>query len=117
MLAKYFREKDGCETLEMPGAFAAFTVVKDQFYIAEMYVEPDFRKGPTKRELYEKMIELAKERKCTYAACHLPLNSLHLNERLNTFYTGGFRLTGRIEDNRLVMVLPLDQAVLPEVRA
>lgn len=115
MLAEYYKEKDGCEILEIPGAFAAFNVVKDQFYIAEMYVAPDFRKGLTKRELYSKLIDVAISRGCTYAACHLPLNSKHLNERLNTFYLGGFRLTGGMDDNRLVMVLQLKDAVLPPV--
>lgn len=116
MLAEYFREKDGCETIEMEKSFAAFNVAGDQFYIAEMYVAPEGRATGAKRALYEKMIQVAKERGCKYAACHLPLNSISLNQRLNTFYTGGFRLNGRVEDNRLVMILPLDKAVLPEER-
>lgn len=65
MYAAYVREKTNDLILENDKGFATYTFLKNECWIKDIYVHPDFRKLNVASELANEIVEIAKKEGCS----------------------------------------------------
>lgn len=76
MYNAYVKEKEKLDVLETETGFAAYFISEfsKTLEIGDFYVKPEFRNGRKSTLLLNKVIELAKEKKCKRITCCVELN-------------------------------------------
>lgn len=107
MLAEYFREKDGAETIETDGGFLAWIKLEHQFFISDFHIKSSHRKsGKHFLELMRLAYRNAEANNCTEFSCYLHKAMKNFDEVLFLRLKFGFRIV-LMNAEKVGMVLPL----------
>ena len=107
MLAAYFKERDGAETITKDYGFLAYLIVGNQFYITEFYLDEASRNSPKKfLGLMREARAIAIEKDCENFGCHVRLTLKNLNQVLATRLKFGFKVT-TMDSEKIGMILAL----------
>jgi hypothetical protein len=110
MLAEYFREKDGAETLVTDGGFLAFLIIENQFFITDFYLSESHRKsGKHFFSLMRQARKLGIEKGCSLFSCRVPLSHKNLSAVIALRLKFGFKIVGASSLD-ISMILPFQEA-------
>jgi len=111
MIAQYFKEKDGAETIVSGKSFLAYIANAEsgECYISEFHLDPEHRHSPKHFiSLMREINERAKASQCSFLSCAVPMSHLRRSEVLLTYLKFGFTLHS-LEASRIVLVKDLKE--------
>lgn len=92
-IAQYHRERFGRETLIFESGFLVYEIAREQFYFAELYVDPDFRQSPKAfATMMEKCSDIATENGCSKFSCHINAQTKNCSELMLSYLKFGFKI-------------------------
>lgn len=98
LYAKYIQEREGKEIIESGIGFMSFKIQGEECYIADVYIEPEFRKSGIATELCDKIAKVAKERGCKYLSGTVTPSLKGATVSLISQLNYGFKLHSCVDD-------------------
>lgn len=94
MLAEYFRETAGAESVVTDHGFLAYQIRGTQFFITDFFIAETHRKSLKHfRKLFQAAYEKAAEHGCESLACRVQLQNAAVSQRVFSYLKFGFRIT------------------------
>ena len=102
LIADYFKEFFGDETLETENGFAIYRYLcKEQVYIVHIYVRPEMRKSKVASQIADKVAEIAKSQGAKEILGSVVPSANHSSRSLQVLLGYGMELK-RIENGMLI---------------
>lgn len=94
LYSAYIKEKYNRETLcYSEKAFITYEINKDECYIVDIYVDPEFRRSGVATEIAKEVEEIAKKAGCKYLTGTVNLRAKDPDASVKALYFYGFKLT------------------------
>jgi hypothetical protein len=106
MFEKYMKERQGADCLKTEKGFLFYKVEGQECFIADMYIEPEFRKSGVFEGFIDALSEIALMKSCKAITATIYLNDKGCNRTLNAAFKVGFKLA-QANNNVLFIVKEL----------
>ena len=100
LYSEYIKEREGFETLETELGFATYKFGKEECYIRDSYVEPEYRKSDVASKLADTISDIAKRRGYKYISGSVVPSVKGSSTSMKVLLAYGFHLL-RSEDNMI----------------
>jgi len=107
--AEYLKIEDNKELVESEHGFFTYQLIKNEMYIADLYVHPDHSRES--HWLYDKMLEIARDKKMEYISGFVwvdPAKSEKVTRSFRVFLGKGFKVVAA-DKNSVTFVLKIKQ--------
>lgn len=101
--ALHVKERHNRDIIETDFGFLTYTIFENECFIHDVFVKEEFRKTGMVRKLTDKLIEMAKERNCSYLAGKVQMSDPNKDEILLHNMKWGFKLHS-LEEKAIVIV-------------
>jgi len=98
LYSKYIKEREGKEIIESGIGFMTYKIKGDECYVADVYIEPEFRKSGIASEMCSKIEKIARERGCKFLTGTVTPSLEGANVSLISQLNYGFKLHSCIND-------------------
>lgn len=77
LYAEYIKEREGKDIIEDEKGFATYlyTPIRNEIYIVDVYVRPEYRRQGVARDYVDTIINIAKEKNCEYLITSVDLRN------------------------------------------
>ena len=107
MMADYFKETSGYETVEVPNVgFYSYRKFGEECHIGHFYILPELRKKGLAPELGEAMINKAREIGCTYMSCIVDFENREndvASRLVKTYLNFGFNVHSMVGNTQIIL--------------
>lgn len=90
--AEYKRERENVETLERENGFITYKIFKDECYIIDLYVRPDFRRTYLASNMADEVAALAKKQGCKFITGSVDTRANACTDSIKILLAYGFKL-------------------------
>lgn len=92
--AAYIQEKAGLSLLEWDNAWITYSIQGDQCFIADLWVDPCFRRMKLGSEITNAIVKLAKLYECNKLTSTIMVNSNGVEDTMKAQIAYGFKIVG-----------------------
>ena len=104
LYAQYLKERTNGECLEIEHAFATYHFVgTDSLYIEDVYVVPEYRRSRKSTELWNKIVEIAKQKGITKILGSVDLSLPSRDVSIKWIYERDMRIS-HVQNNMLYFI-------------
>lgn len=89
---RYIEERLGQQSIERPWGFLNYKIIDNLCEICDLYVVPEEREQGRAWELFDELIEIAKESDCANILCYVWPGLKGSEVSIQTALAGGFKL-------------------------
>lgn len=94
LYAEYLKEREGRQLISLPEGFVTFSKMNDDtYYLADMYVQPQFRKQGIAWKLNDLLSDVARKDHATKLLTSVCTTANGVTESLHVVLAGGFRFS------------------------
>lgn len=95
--AKYLKEREDKDIIESEKGFATYKIFDNgECYLQDIYVIPDERKSGLATEMTDKVVEIAKERKCNLLLGSVCTNDKYATRNMKVFLAYGMEIYNNV---------------------
>jgi hypothetical protein len=106
LYGKYLAESFGKEIVEDSHGFATFSIVKDECYVENVFVLPEFRSKKKALCYIEEIVEIAKTRQCKYLTTTVNPGINNPERSMKIILSYGFKLHS-CDQNKIIFMKEL----------